>query len=115
MVLKIMSLDARLSPVEAGVKNFNDFQRDVRGKISFVNGVTWVLAIMIPAVLGVAIYVTTQFIIPAAKLILDDYYSRHPHAVLQGGHYLIDSNPVTVYAESVEPPPTDASIHPTVP
>lgn len=100
--MRVIALENRLTPVEAGVKNFTDFQKDMRQKVSFVNGVTWVLAIIIPAFLGITIYVLTQFVIPAAKLILDDYYTRHPHALLKGGDYLMQSEPYSVYAKSTE-------------
>lgn len=92
-----------------GVSNFNDFQKDVRSKISFMSGVAWVVTILAPLALGLAIWLMTKFVIPAASLILEDYYRHHPQAQINAPK-IIAQPPALEYHVSIGDSPQDAKV-----
>lgn len=72
----------RLKIVETGVGNFRKFQLDVTHKIGIVYGATWLAGIVGVVFLTVLGWALTQ-VVPAAKIVLDDYYHNHPTAQIQ--------------------------------
>ena len=67
-----------------GVSNFKIFQLDMKWKVGFVYGVAWVVS-GITIFMGVILGWVLTMVVPAAKVIMDDYYARHPAAVQKTG------------------------------
>ena len=79
IAIELTNHNDRMEVVEKGVSNFRDFQAKVTRKIGFVYGATWALGIV--GSLAVVIFGwTLTLIVPAAKVIVDDYYRNHPAA-----------------------------------
>ena len=75
-------MEAEVKDNTKGVNNFRQFQLDATKKIGFVYGATWlagIVGILCMAILGWAL----SLIVPAAKVITDDYYHNHPNARTQ--------------------------------
>jgi hypothetical protein len=73
-----------------GVNNFRAFQLDASRKLGFVYGATWLGGItggILVMVLGWAL----NQIVPAAKIILEEYYQTHPHAKIQNNVHQSDT------------------------
>ena len=85
-----------------GVANFRAFQLEVSKKIAFVHGAVWVVGAMSFVVVGILSW-ALSIILPAAKLVVDDYYRNHPAAVIQH----TQAQPVTARYTA---PPQDAQI-----
>lgn len=79
IAIEITNHNDRLEVVEKGVSNFRIFQIGMTHKIGFVYGATWVMGItgvMLIAIFGWAL----TLIVPAAKVVVEDYYRNHPAA-----------------------------------
>lgn len=74
--------DDRLVACESGVSNFRKFSAKMDRKIGFVYGVTWFAGIMGVVFIAVFSWFLT-LIVPASKVILDDYYRNHPSTKIQ--------------------------------
>jgi len=72
----------RLIVVEKGVNNLLRFQSSINRKIGFVYGASWVLGIVWTAFLATAIW-ALGIVVPAAKVVIADYYRDHPKAALE--------------------------------
>jgi hypothetical protein len=72
----------RLKVVEKGVTSLLRFQSSINRKIGFVYGASWVLGIVWTAFLAVAIS-ALGIIVPAAKVVVAEYYHDHPKAALE--------------------------------
>jgi hypothetical protein len=68
--------------VEEGIANFRKFQLDASRKLGFVYGATWLAGIIATILLAIIAWALTQ-VIPAGKLIMDDYYREHPASLSQ--------------------------------
>ena len=79
MIAEISTSRSERSIAMEGVSNFRKFQADVKGKISFIHGAVWVAGIVSLIAGGILAYLAT-LIVPAVKIVLDDYYSHHPQA-----------------------------------
>ena len=91
----------------AGVSNFKIFQLDMKWKVGFVYGVAWVVS-GITVLMGIILGWMLTMVVPAAKVIMDDYYARHPAAVQK-----TDGNaPPEAYTRSVKQP-QDSNLPPT--
>lgn len=82
VAVRLMDHEDRLKVVEQGVGNFRKFQRDMDHKIGFVYGATWIGGIVGVALLAVFAWVLT-LILPAAKVVVEDYYRNHPGARIE--------------------------------
>ena len=68
-----------MTEVQEGVSNFRTFQLTATKRLGFLQGATWfagIVGVVFLAILGWAL----TLIIPAAKIIIDDYYHNHPAA-----------------------------------
>jgi len=82
IVIEITNHDDRIKVCEKGVSNFRDFQSEMRGKLGFVYGATWAAGISGAIFLILFTWALNQ-IVPAARLVIDDYYHNHPASKLQ--------------------------------
>lgn len=76
---RLAELETDMCTVKEGVSNFRSFQLTAQKRLGFLQGATWfagIIGIIALAVLGWAL----TLILPAAKLIIDDYYHNHPAA-----------------------------------
>jgi hypothetical protein len=101
---KLTELSTKMTPVEAGVANFNRFRLDVTKKMGFVHGAAWVWSIVLTIVLGILGWGFTQAI-PVFRAIMEDYYQHHPAAQIQKYE---PSSSNQVYADKGKP--QDASL-----
>ena len=75
--LKMQNLEDRLTVTEKGVSNFSEFQKKALKGQGFVQGAIWVAGGC--SLLGIALLSwVLSLIVPAAKIIIDDYYHNHP-------------------------------------
>jgi hypothetical protein len=82
MAIGLTNHDDRLKVVEQGVSNFRKFQTKMDRRMGFVYGATWVGGIF--GVVALAIFSwLLSLVVPAAKVIMDDYYRNHPAAIIQ--------------------------------
>lgn len=95
IAIELTNHNDRMEVVEKGVSNFRDFQAKVTRKIGFVYGATWALGIVGSLVVLIFGYMLT-LIVPAAKVIVDDYYRNHPaaqiHSQMENNHPVTASN-----------------------
>jgi hypothetical protein len=96
VAIELTNHNDRLEVVEKGVSNFRNFQSDMKGKLGFVYGATWVAGIVGVVILSVFGWMLTM-IAPAAKIIVDDYYHNHPAAKLQQ-HSILGPVPLEAYS-----------------
>jgi hypothetical protein len=67
-----------------GVANFRRFQLDVTKKIGFVHGAVWIGGVVGSIVVAVTLAVlgwALSWIVPAAKVVVGEYYRNHPAAI----------------------------------
>ena len=83
----------RLKVAEKGVSNFRNFQESMNRKVGFVYGVTWIGGIFGMIALAVFSWVLS-LVVPAAKIVIEDYYHNHPTAVY----------PLRQHSSAVTPP-----------
>jgi hypothetical protein len=82
MARELTNHNDRLVVVEKGVNSLLRFQISINRKISFVYGASWVLGIVWTAFLATAIW-ALGVVVPAAKVVIADYYRDHPKAALE--------------------------------
>jgi hypothetical protein len=82
IAIELTNHNDRLRVVEKGVSNFRKFQLDMTHKVGIVYGATWLAGIVGVVFLTVLGWALTQ-IVPAAKIVLDDYYRNHPTVQIQ--------------------------------
>ncbi len=82
VAVQLRDHEDRIKVTEKGVANFQVFRLDTTKKIGFVYGATWVAGIVGSLVLVVVAWALTM-VVPAAKIMMEDYYSRHPSAQIQ--------------------------------
>lgn len=82
VAVELTNHDDRLKVVEKGVTSLLRFQSGMNRKIGFVYGASWVLGIVWTAFLATAIW-ALGIVIPAAKVVVADYYRDHPKAALE--------------------------------
>lgn len=95
LVEAVTTMKAQMAANTQGVNNFRTFQLDATKKIGFVYGATWlagIIALLFMAVLGWAL----TLIVPAARVVVDDYYHNHPNAKMQS----YDGEAITASSES---------------
>ena len=79
-----------------GVNNFNTFRLDMTRKIGFVHGAVWIAGVV--SLLALAVFGwSLTVIVPAARLVIDDYYVRHPAAKVQQ-QKSVSTPPEKIYA-----------------
>ena len=96
----------RLEGVEIGVKNFRKFQLDMTRKVGFVYGATWfagIAGLILLAVIGWAL----SEIVPAAKVVIDDYYHNHPAAAIRQHSKPDPGPPYSPWPPKPRPTPAD--------
>jgi hypothetical protein len=79
IVTRLSELEADMIEVKKGVANFRSFQLTAQKRLGFLNGAVWVAGGVWTIALLLLAWAMT-LIIPAAKLIMDDYYHNHPAA-----------------------------------
>lgn len=82
IAVDIAEIRTRLAPVEAGISNFRNFQSEMRGKLGFVYGAVWVAGIAGMVFLVILAWALHE-VVPACRLVIDDYYHNHPASRLQ--------------------------------
>lgn len=82
VAVELTNLDDRVKVTEKGVANFQKFRLDTTRKIGFVYGATWVAGAVGMVFLVVLAWALNQ-IVPAAKVVVDDYYHNHPTAQIR--------------------------------
>lgn len=78
--IELTNHDDRLKVVEQGVSNFRAFQLRMEKQISFQNGMLKAAGVMFVVFMAIFAWALNG-LIPAAKIVLDDYYRNHPAAV----------------------------------
>lgn len=76
---RLAVLEGDMTEVQQGVANFHNFQLTATKRLGFLQGAAWfagIVGIILMALLGWAL----TLIIPAAKLVIEDYYHNHPAA-----------------------------------
>lgn len=79
VAVELTNLDDRVKVTEKGVANFQKFRIDTTQQIGFVYGATWIGGIVGLIFLAVLAWALT-LVVPAAKIMMDDYYHNHPAA-----------------------------------
>jgi hypothetical protein len=82
IAVQLTDHEDRIKVTEKGVANFQAFRLDTTRKIGFVYGATWFAGAVGTLFLVVVAWALT-LIVPAAKVMMEDYYSRHPSAQIQ--------------------------------
>jgi hypothetical protein len=82
LAVQLKDYEDRIKVTEKGVANFQAFRLDTTRKIGFVYGATWFAGIVSAVFLIVLAWAFT-LVLPAAKVIMDDYYHSHPAAKAQ--------------------------------
>ena len=82
VAVELTNLDDRIKVTEKGVANFQAFRLDMTRKIGFVYGATWVAGVIGMVFLVVIAWALTESV-PAAKVMLNEYYANHPAARIQ--------------------------------
>jgi hypothetical protein len=86
MVVAVTQLQRDRDVALAGVDNFRKFQLDAARKIGFVYGATWIATIVGIVFMAVFGWALSQ-VVPAAKVVVDEYYANHPAAKIQSNAY----------------------------
>jgi len=93
--IELANHDDRLKVVEQGVSNFRAFQLRMEKHISFQNGMLKTAGVVFVVLMAIFAWALNG-IIPAAKVVLDDYYAHHPSAKVNRSY----SNEPTVSASN---------------
>lgn len=68
-----------MNVVQEGVANFRGFQLKAEKRLGFLNGAVWVAGAVWAVALVLLAWALT-LLMPAAKVIMDDYYRHNPTA-----------------------------------
>lgn len=82
VAIELTNHNDRLVVVEKGVTSLLRFQSSINRKIGFVYGASWVLGAVWTVFLAVAIW-ALGIVVPAAKVVVAEYYRDHPKAALE--------------------------------
>jgi hypothetical protein len=105
VAVELTNLDDRVKVTEKGVANFQKFRIDTTRQIGFVYGATWVGGGLFAIFLAFTSWALDQ-IVPAAKLVIEDYYRNHPSA--QTRQRTVVSQPPVPYDAATKMPQTAA-------
>ena len=105
VAVELENLKTRLTPVEQGVSNFRAFQRRMERHMGFEKGAIWVSGGLFAIFLAFTSWALDQ-IVPAAKLVIEDYYRNHPSA--QTRQRTVVSQPPVPYDAATKMPQTAA-------
>jgi hypothetical protein len=86
IAIELTNHDDHLKITEKGVSNFRNFQAKMDRKVGFVYGATWTASIFGVVALAIFSWVLS-LIVPAAKIIVEDYYRNHPNVVIHAAYH----------------------------
>jgi hypothetical protein len=105
VAVELENLKTRLTPVEQGVSNFRAFQRRMERHMGFEKAAIWISGGLFAIFLAFTSWALDQ-IVPAAKLVIADYYHNHPSAQTQ--QKTVVSQPPVPYDAATRMPQTAA-------
>ena len=115
---RMARLEERVTTIESqteyntkGVNNFNSFRIDASGKLKFIHGAAWAWSLILASLFAIAGWALSNYVIPAAKALMQDYYERHPNAQVLPPHHnksdAITTDPAYALRQN---PPQEAAI-----